>query len=87
MNPDIIDTALMFIRFCKTKRGRVLLAQAATGIDAAAANTVEAGEDVEANVESMLCEDAKQLEDAFLSRNHRQVKASLEGSNHNSTGH
>ena len=53
VKPHIIDTALMFISFCKTKRGRALLAQAAAGIDAAAtdgASTVEAGDYAEANV-------------------------------------
>ena len=47
VKPHIIDTALMFISFCKTKRGRALLAQAAAGIDAAAADgasTVETGD-------------------------------------------
>ena len=67
VKPHIIDTALMFISFCKTKRGRALLAQSATGIDAAATNgasTAEAGDHAEANVESLLCEGAKQLDDA-----------------------
>ena len=43
----------MFISFCKTKRGRAELAQAAEGIDAAAtdgASTVEAGDYADANV-------------------------------------
>ena len=89
MKPHIIDTALIFISFCKTKRRRALLAQAATGIDAAATNgpsTVEAGDYVEANVESLLCEGAKQHEDDLCQGNDRQVKASLEGSKSNSTG-
>ena len=91
VKPHIIDTALMLISFCKTKRGRALLAQAAAGIDAAAtddgASTVEAGGYVEANVESLLCEGAKQLEDYLCQGNYRQGEASLEGSEINSTGH
>ncbi len=71
VKPHNIDSALMFINFCKTKRGRVVLAQAAAGIDAAAidgASTVEAGDSVEANVESLLREGAQQLEDAFFAK-------------------
>ena len=37
VKPHILDTALMFLGFCKSKRGRALQAQAAAGIDAAAA--------------------------------------------------
>ena len=37
VKPHILDTALMFLGFCKSKRGRALPAQAAAGIDAAAA--------------------------------------------------
>ena len=68
VKPHIIDTVIDVHQFLKTKRGRALLAQAAAGIDAAAtegASTVEAVAYVEANVESMICEGAKQLEDAF----------------------
>ncbi len=68
VTPHIIDTSLMFVSCCKTKRGRALLAQAAAGIDAAAtegASSVEAGDHAEANVESLLCECAKQLDDAL----------------------
>ena len=36
VKPHILDTALMFLGFCKSKRGRALRAQAAAGIDAAA---------------------------------------------------
>ena len=70
MNPHIIDTALMFTSFCNTKRGRALLAQAAAGIDATTtygASTAEAGDYAEANVESLLCEGGKRLEDALFS--------------------
>ena len=48
----------MFLGFCKTKRGRALMAQAATHIDAAAANPVEAGDSVEADVQTLLGEGA-----------------------------
>ena len=41
VKPHILDTALMFLGFCKTKRGRALLAQAAAGIGAAAARRFE----------------------------------------------
>ena len=54
VRPHIRDTALMFLGFCKTKRGRALLAQAAAGIDAAAANPEEAGDSVEADVQTLL---------------------------------
>ena len=57
VKPYISDMALMFISFCKTKRGRALVAQAAAGIDAAAtdgASTVEAGDYVEADAESLI---------------------------------
>ena len=70
-NPHIIDTALMFISLGKTKRGRAILAQAAAGMDAAAtdgASAVEAGGYFEANVESLLCEGAKQLEHVFFAK-------------------
>ncbi len=37
VKPHIMDTALMFLGLCKSNRGRALRAQAAAGIDAAAA--------------------------------------------------
>ena len=37
MKPHIMATALMFLGFCKSKHGQALQAQAAAGIDAAAA--------------------------------------------------
>ena len=92
MKPHIIDTALMFISFCKTKRGRALLAQAAAGIDAAAADgasTEEAGDYVEADAQKLVCEGANQkgFQDVFVvPGNDRQGEASLEGSESNSTG-
>ena len=64
----ILDTALMFLGFCKTKRGRALLAQAAADIDAAAADgasTEETGDSAEAAVQNLLGQGAKKLEEAF----------------------
>ena len=37
MKPHILATALMFLGFCQSKHGQALQAQAAAGIDAAAA--------------------------------------------------
>ena len=56
VKPHILDTALMFLGFCKSKRGRALQAQATAGIDAAVAEDAS---------ESAVEEGAKQLEDAF----------------------
>ena len=59
VKPQVLDTALMFFSFCKTKRRRALLAQAATGIDAAAANPEEAGDVVGVDVRTLLGEGAQ----------------------------
>ena len=57
MKPHMLDTALMFLGFCKSKRGRALQAQAAAGIDAAGA---------EDDLLNLHGEGAKKLEEAFL---------------------
>ena len=57
VKPHILDTALMFLGFCKSKRGRALQAQAAAGIDAAAA---------EVDPQNQHGEGANKLEEAFL---------------------
>ena len=49
VKPHILDTALMFLGFCKSKRGRALQAQAAAGIDAAAAHTKDAQKEAAAD--------------------------------------
>ena len=59
VKPHILDTALMFLGFCKSKRGRALQAQAAAGIDAAGA---------EDDLLNLHGEGAQKLEEAFLQR-------------------
>ena len=87
VSPHTLDLALMFLGFCRAKRGRALLAQAATGIDAAAANPEEAGDSVEADVQTLLGEGAKTACVVFCPMHDRQGEASLEGGERNSTPH
>ena len=56
VKPHILATALMFLGFCKGKRGRALHAQAAAGMDAAAA---------EDDLLNQHGEGANMLDDAF----------------------
>ena len=59
VKPHILDTALMFLSFCTSKRGRALQAQAAADIDPASATASVA------DVQALLGEGAKHLGDAF----------------------
>ena len=57
VKPRLLDTALMLLGVCKSKRGRALQAQAAAGIDAAGA---------EDDLLNLHGEGANKLEEAFL---------------------
>ena len=69
VKPHILDTALMFLGFCKSKRGRALQAQAAAGIDAAAA---------EVDPQNQHGEGAETIGGSILGVHDRQGKAPLE---------
>ena len=66
----ILDSALMFLGFCKSKRGRALQAQAAAGIDAAGA---------EDDLLNLHGEGANKLEEAFLQCMTGKAKHPLKG--------